>query len=82
MLMFVFYFGFFLPAGNNLAESSKASLVQVIDRVSAKLSGEDFPSSDGTTAELSVADQVQLLIEQASSHENLCQCYVGWCPFW
>ncbi|OMO63404.1 hypothetical protein COLO4_32473 [Corchorus olitorius] len=31
---------------------------------------------------LSVKVQVQKLINQARSHENLCQNYVGWCPFW
>ncbi|KAI8028412.1 Serine/threonine-protein kinase TOR [Camellia lanceoleosa] len=31
---------------------------------------------------LSVKVQVQKLILQARSHENLCQNYVGWCPFW
>ncbi|KAF3328854.1 Serine/threonine-protein kinase TOR [Carex littledalei] len=31
---------------------------------------------------LSVKDQVQKLILQARSSENLCQSYVGWCPFW
>ncbi|XP_068316986.1 serine/threonine-protein kinase TOR-like [Pyrus communis] len=31
---------------------------------------------------LSVKQQVQKLIIQASSSENLCQNYVGWCPFW
>ncbi|KAI6701523.1 hypothetical protein NL676_015847 [Syzygium grande] len=31
---------------------------------------------------LSVKLQVQKLIIQARSHENLCQNYVGWCPFW
>ncbi|CAA6660213.1 unnamed protein product [Spirodela intermedia] len=31
---------------------------------------------------LSVKLQVQKLITQATSHENLCQNYVGWCPFW
>ncbi|KAK8603433.1 hypothetical protein V6N13_085619 [Hibiscus sabdariffa] len=31
---------------------------------------------------LSVKLQVQKLINQATSHENLCQNYVGWCPFW
>ncbi|MED6119140.1 hypothetical protein PIB30_009243 [Stylosanthes scabra] len=31
---------------------------------------------------LSVKLQVQKLIVQATSHENLCQNYVGWCPFW
>lgn len=31
---------------------------------------------------LSVKVQVQKLIAQATSYENLCQNYVGWCPFW
>ncbi|KAL3843837.1 hypothetical protein ACJIZ3_001240 [Penstemon smallii] len=31
---------------------------------------------------LSVKLQVQKLILQATSRENLCQNYVGWCPFW
>lgn len=31
---------------------------------------------------LNVKLQVQKLIIQATSHENLCQNYVGWCPFW
>ncbi|KAK4762122.1 hypothetical protein SAY87_030006 [Trapa incisa] len=31
---------------------------------------------------LSVKLQVQKLINQARCSENLCQNYVGWCPFW
>ncbi|KAL3747797.1 hypothetical protein ACJRO7_016586 [Eucalyptus globulus] len=31
---------------------------------------------------LSVKHQVRKLIAQATSHENLCQNYLGWCPFW
>jgi len=30
----------------------------------------------------SVEAQVQRLIIEAMSHENLCQSYIGWCPFW
>ncbi|CAN1141584.1 Serine/threonine-protein kinase TOR [Linum perenne] len=43
-----------------------------------------FPSGDAREADhgLSVKLQVQKLILQAMSHENLCQNYVGWCPFW
>ena len=41
-------------------------------------SGNDFAHEKS----LDVDRQVQLLIEQATSHENLCQCYIGWCPFW
>ena len=51
--------------------------VTVIRRVEKKLTGRDF----GTVV-FDVKEQVNKLIEQATSHENLCQCYVGWCPFW
>ena len=30
----------------------------------------------------SIEAQVQRLIVAATSHENLCQSYIGWCPFW
>lgn len=51
--------------------------LSVINRVSKKLTGRDF--SEET---LDVSEQVEKLIAQATSHENLCQCYIGWCPFW
>jgi FKBP12-rapamycin complex-associated protein len=50
----------------------------VIDRVSAKLRGKDFSDKQS----LDVPRQVRRLIDQATSHENLCQCFTGWCPFW
>lgn len=31
---------------------------------------------------LNIPDQVDKLVVQATSHENLCLMYVGWCPFW
>jgi len=52
--------------------------VAVIGRVQAKLNGRDF-NKDET---LPVDKQVDRLIRQATSHENLCQCYTGWCAFW
>lgn len=52
--------------------------VSVIKRVSSKLRGKDFPGC----GELEVPEQVQRLIEDATSVEHLCQCYLGWCPFW
>ena len=36
--------------------------------------GEEWP--------LSVKSQVDRLIEEATKAQNLCQSYVGWCPFW
>jgi len=49
----------------------------VISRVYAKLNGTDFRREP-----LDVEAQVERLLQEATSHENLCQCYVGWCPFW
>jgi FKBP12-rapamycin complex-associated protein len=36
----------------------------------------------GGGSSLDTPAQVQRLILAATSHENLCQCYIGWCPFW
>jgi len=37
-----------------------------------------FPGCDFSSEPMEIADQVSLLIAQAQSHENLCQCYIGW----
>ena len=49
----------------------------VLERVSDKLKGTDFNKNE----ELKINVQVQRLIRQATSHENLSQSYIGWCPF-
>lgn len=64
--------------------------VAVMERMSNKLTGHDFMSTnnasqilelrgDGREIEpgLNVKTQVQKLITQAMCHENLCQSYVG-----
>ncbi|XP_046866806.1 serine/threonine-protein kinase Tor [Drosophila willistoni] len=56
--------------------NSKAS--QVIKRVKCKLTGTDFQSQGSGNEQ----QQVEMLIQQATNNENLCQCYIGWCPFW
>jgi len=30
----------------------------------------------------SFQEQVDILIKQATSYENLASVYVGWCPYW
>ncbi|TYZ66502.1 hypothetical protein PybrP1_008839 [[Pythium] brassicae (nom. inval.)] len=60
-------------------EALNEKAVAVIRRVQAKLTGRDF---EGEREPLGVSAQVQRLIDQAASHENLCQSYIGWCPFW
>lgn len=58
------------------ATNKKARLI--VDRVKQKLTGNDF----NTTEAITVSEQVDLLVLQATNNENLCQCYIGWCPFW
>jgi phosphatidylinositol kinase/protein kinase (PI-3 family) len=61
-------------------EALNEKALKVIRRVQDKLTGTDFPDSDGEP--LDVTDQVQRLIVQATSSENLCQLFIGWCSFW
>lgn len=66
--------------------------VEVMKRMSDKLMGRDYSPEMGSVGPgagpgvpgdpESVAAQVQRLIHQAVNHENLCQSYIGWCPFW
>ncbi|KAH9246999.1 hypothetical protein BASA81_015430 [Batrachochytrium salamandrivorans] len=57
---------------------SNAKAVEVIARVKAKLRGTDFDAK----VQLDVKDQVDRLIRQAQSHENLATMYVGWSAVW
>ncbi|KAJ8022045.1 Serine/threonine-protein kinase mTOR [Holothuria leucospilota] len=59
-------------------EALNKKAIAIINRVRDKLTGKDFSSKEA----VDVPTQVELLIQQATSHENLCQCYIGWCPFW
>eukprot|EP00397_Hematodinium_sp_SG-2012_P000203 GEMP01000203.1.p1 GENE.GEMP01000203.1~~GEMP01000203.1.p1 ORF type:complete len:1732 (+),score=334.48 GEMP01000203.1:1967-7162(+) len=59
---------------DHLSEIAK----NAVHRVYTKLIGTDYPR----TPPLDVESQVSRLIADATSHENLCQAYVGWCPFW
>lgn len=65
--------------------------IEVINRIQSKLNGRDFYQqgaagrADGLAPVVqasSVEEQVNRLIVQATSVENLCQLFVGWCPFW
>ena len=51
--------------------------LSVTRRVIDKLTGKDFGPE-----ELSVEEQVDRLIQQATSIENIAQAYQGWCPYW
>ena len=70
------FWGFTEPGSQPEALNEKA--VKIVQRVRDKLTGRDFSKEES----VDVKTQVDLLIQQATSHENLCQCYIGWCPFW
>lgn len=63
---------------HNPTEVTNKKARLIVDRVKQKLTGNDFNTQD----EITVQRQVDLLILQATNNENLCQCYIGWCPFW
>ena len=50
----------------------------VLDRIQDKLSGTDFYRN----TIIDVKTQVDKLIMQATSYENLARSYSGWCPLW
>ena len=55
--------------------------LEVISRIQAKLTGRDFAKYD-FDPDLTVQQQVDRLIKEATNVENLCQLYQGWCPLW
>ncbi|KZV74520.1 atypical/PIKK/FRAP protein kinase [Peniophora sp. CONT] len=63
---------------NEAPESRDGRALAVYRRVEAKLTGRDF----NPDLPLTVEQQVEKLIQQATSLENLCQCFSGWCAFW
>ena len=68
------------PPNESSSESNKGSneseLPKAIKRVSDKLNGVEFG------VPMSVKDQVNKLIQNATSEMNLAQMYYGWAPFW
>jgi hypothetical protein len=57
--------------------------VAVIHRVVDKLTGLDFQQGgDGEAVALPIPEQIDHLIKQATSNENLSTCFIGWCAFW
>jgi len=67
--------------GEPLQENLNARALEVINRIQAKLTGRDFAKNDESD-DLNVEEQVERLIKEATSVENLCQLFTGWCPLW
>lgn len=57
------------------AEVTNKKARLIIDRVKQKLTGSDFNTNDP----VDVQKQVDLLIQQSTNNENLCQNYIGKC---
>lgn len=64
--------------GHEAKEVQNARALQVLARVKEKLTGRDFKKE----VELSIDEQVEKLLSEATNLENLCQHYGGWCSFW
>lgn len=62
----------------NRPDALNAGALNIVTRVSNKLTGREY----STTDPLDTKSQIERLIEDATKIENLCQAYVGWCPFW
>lgn len=62
----------------NALEIRNARAALVLKRITDKLTGNDIKRLKG----LNIPTQVDKLIQQATSVENLCQHYIGWCSFW
>ena len=53
------------------------------DKTSASTSSYvDVYKNDVLDEPMDITEQVDKLINDAQSHENLAQMYIGWCPFW
>ena len=64
-------------------ESKEVNDIEKIlfERILDKLNGYDFNKSI-LVKPLDVQQQVDVLITKATDEENICQSYIGWCPFW
>ena len=76
-----------MPVRDERQQDDRAK--EVIDRITAKLHGTDFHAKKGAQQKdaapappLDVVSQVERLVMKARAHDNLCQLYIGWNPFW
>lgn len=56
--------------------------VTVVHRVLDKLTGLDFQQNKGDEDALEISEQIDKLIQMATSNDNLSSCFIGWCAFW
>ncbi|XWS40368.1 hypothetical protein CRYUN_Cryun18bG0135200 [Craigia yunnanensis] len=64
-------------AASRIARGKNAYAMSVLRRVEMKLDGRDISER----REISIAEQVDYLLKQATSVDNLCSMYEGWTPW-
>ncbi|KAK6240492.1 hypothetical protein SCA6_005881 [Theobroma cacao] len=62
---------------SRIARGKNAYALSVLKRVEMKLDGQDITER----REISIAEQVDYLLKQATSVDNLCSMYEGWTPW-
>lgn len=62
---------------DNYSEESPTA-IKIINRIKDKLNGNDFQNEKN----ISIENQVNNLIVQATDPNNLCEMYRGWYPWW
>ena len=68
-------------SGGNDGGSGSGGSDQRDDKTSTS-SYVDVYKNDVLDEPMDITEQVDKLINDAQSHENLAQMYIGWCPFW
>ncbi|KAK4284645.1 hypothetical protein QN277_001447 [Acacia crassicarpa] len=64
-------------ASSRVGRGKNAYALSVLKRVEMKIDGQDISEN----REISVAEQVDYLLKQATSVDNLCNMYEGWTPW-
>nr|CCA19764.1 phosphatidylinositol kinase putative [Albugo laibachii Nc14] len=70
------------PIHTEASEKHNRYGIQVMERIHSKLDGQVQSYPQGTlSAPMSVPEQAQWLIDEATSVDNLCEMYEGWTPW-
>ncbi|KAL3515228.1 hypothetical protein ACH5RR_022130 [Cinchona calisaya] len=64
-------------AGTQATRGKNAYAMSILRRVEMKLDGQDIADD----REISIAEQIDYLLKQATSMDNLCNMYEGWTPW-
>lgn len=66
-----------VEAANRTTRGKNSYALSILRRVEMKLDGRDVADNRA----ISVAEQVDYLLKQATSVDNLCNMYEGWTPW-